>query len=88
MSIQVVINGLSLVMYGRNKGNYLVQPSGVMLGAQVVLLLFSLAAGTLVGQLSVFHIWLKYNNLSTFELIKMHRELEEEEKKADADTGK
>ncbi|CAI2375187.1 unnamed protein product [Moneuplotes crassus] len=88
MGVQSLINILSLITYSMNKENYLIQPSEIMLALQCILLIFGIICGSLTSQLSIFHIWLCYNNLSTFELIKLHREFDEEDAKNDAEQGK
>lgn len=75
-------------MFEGNRANYLIQPAEIMLVGQILLLVLGLAVGLLVGQLSIFHIWLRYNNLSTFELIKLSRQVEEEENKNEIEQGK
>lgn len=89
MMFQTMINLLSILMYKDNKSNYIFQPSIIPFILQMILLALGILALGLVGQLSIFHLWLRYNNLSTFELIKMQREFEEEEKQNnDPEQGK
>jgi len=87
MILQNLINFLSIVMYSSNKSNYIFQPSIILFVLQIVLLIVGWWALALVGQLAIFHLWLRYHGLSTFELITLQREFEEKEKN-NAEQGK
>lgn len=87
MTLQTIINLLSIALYSSNISNYIIQPSIILFIVQIFLLLISLGVLGLVGQLTVFHLWLRYHGLTTFELIKLQREFEEKEK-YDAEQGR
>lgn len=87
MTIQLIFqntfNIISIAMYNNNSEDYYIQPSGIIYTFQWLLLLIDLLAMCFTGQLTIFHWWLRYHKLSTFEFITIQREIESQELQAE-----
>ena len=73
-----------------NKDNYIFQPALVLYLTQWMLLIIGFVVMAFVTQLSIFHLWLRYHSLTTFELITLQRRYEQEQEKIlnDEEQGK
>lgn len=84
------MNIVSLSMYSSNKSNYLIKPSLLPYIIQWGLLIFGIIGMWFSGQLTIFHTWLSYHKLTTYDFIKLQREQEalEEARQNDEEQGK
>ena len=76
---QTIINLTSMVTFCTTGNQYIIPPDGLSFTIQVLLLILGVGKMCLVGQLSIFHIWLRYHGFTTFSLIQLQREIEQEE---------
>lgn len=70
-----------LQLIANNTDNYFFEPSLFFYVVQLLLLLVGVIGMLFVAQLSIFHLWLRWNGLTTFEFICIQREHEEFEAK-------